>query len=100
MVKSDQKLIDILDQLANSSSVSKELRSQATGILFTINAMSNKEEPSLRSGIKKIAGSSHKTHIMISYNCGSRDVCLKLNQELKVPMRNDSRTGIKVLKHN
>ena len=59
------------------------MQRRAAGIIFTIH---NSNETNIATNNSNTDNNKEKakTHIMISYNCGSRELCLRLNKELKV----------------
>ena len=59
------------------------MQRRAAGIIFTIDNTAEKNTP-INNSTNGNYKEKTKTHIMISYNCGSRELCLRLNKELKV----------------
>ncbi len=82
ILKTDHSLLKMIENIAESS-LSDDLKKHASGILFTVKEFEICKEKNVKSGIDKIIDRD-KSHVMISYNWGSKDTCLKLNNELKV----------------
>jgi len=82
ILKADKALLRLVENVGKDGSAS-EIDQRVSGILFTLNDLETCPENSVKSGISKIIG-HEKSHVMISYNWGSKDICLKLNQELQV----------------
>jgi hypothetical protein len=78
IIQQDNKdLVNSIIEIKNHSPF-EDLERRSSGILFTLNDFTkNKDKITEKS-------SQNKKHIMISYNSGSRDICIKLKDELKV----------------
>jgi len=63
---------------------SEDILKKAAGILFTLNDLQKKSSIRSNNNASSEAIDSSNNHIMISYNYGSRDLCLKIKEELKV----------------
>lgn len=78
-IKKDKEIVQLLTNIKNSCP-SEEMQKKSAGILFTINDLQKKVELSRKS----IDSQNKGNHIMISYNWASRDICIKIKDELKV----------------
>lgn len=86
-IKKDKELIQLITSIKNSSS-SEEMQRKAAGILFCLNDLLKKSDlPSQNRKPQEPGNSSKSGHVMISYNYGSRDMCLKIREELKVKVQ-------------
>lgn len=74
VIKKDKELNQILANIRNISPC-EEMQKKADGIMFTLNDLAKKLDN--KNNMKT-------SHVMISYNWASRDMCLKIKDELKV----------------
>lgn len=74
VIKKDKELNQILANIRNISPC-EEMQKKADGIVFTLNDLGKKVDN--KANLKT-------SHVMISYNWASRDICLKIKDELKV----------------
>ncbi|CAF0785528.1 unnamed protein product [Brachionus calyciflorus] len=73
ILKRDKEFNQTLCNIRNMSP-SEEMQKKAAGILFTLNDLGKKVDSKIQL---------KNNHVMISYNWASRDVCLKIKDDLK-----------------
>lgn len=74
VIKKDKELNQILGNIRSISSC-EEIQKKIDGILFTLNDLGKKVDSKVQL---------KNSHVMISYNWASRDMCIKIKDELKV----------------
>lgn len=74
-LKKEKELINHIVELKNSSPY-EDIQRRSAGILFTLNDLD-------KTTCSSQNNNSSGKHIMISYNSNSREICLKLKDELK-----------------